>query len=200
MSVVGLVLAAGRSSRFGSEKAMALLDGRPLLDHAIDYLGDSCVSVAVSAAEGSQAADHASGLGLTVLSDRPSDPKGPLAGLNAGLQWAKGLKAELLLLTPCDTPRIPRTVAEALVATKQTAVARTASGLQPLHSIWRVEPALDAITVCFQAGRHPAVRELLGILEVSEVAFTDEAAFLNMNTAEDLALLAAETPTFDTQL
>ena len=33
--VAGLVLAAGRSTRFGSPKALALLDGRPLLEHVL---------------------------------------------------------------------------------------------------------------------------------------------------------------------
>jgi CTP:molybdopterin cytidylyltransferase MocA len=36
MSAGGLVLAAGSSSRFGSPKALAELDGRPLLQHVLD--------------------------------------------------------------------------------------------------------------------------------------------------------------------
>lgn len=36
MNVGGLVLAAGSSSRFGSPKALAELDGRPLLQHVLD--------------------------------------------------------------------------------------------------------------------------------------------------------------------
>ena len=38
MSRLGAVIAGGRSSRFGSDKAMALWQGRPLIDHAIDRL------------------------------------------------------------------------------------------------------------------------------------------------------------------
>lgn len=36
MNVGGLILAAGSSSRFGSPKALAELDGRPLLQHVLD--------------------------------------------------------------------------------------------------------------------------------------------------------------------
>ena len=36
MSAAGLILAAGSSSRFGSAKALAELDGRPLLQHVLD--------------------------------------------------------------------------------------------------------------------------------------------------------------------
>jgi CTP:molybdopterin cytidylyltransferase MocA/SAM-dependent methyltransferase len=36
MSVAAIVLAAGAASRFGSPKALAMLDGRPLLEHVLD--------------------------------------------------------------------------------------------------------------------------------------------------------------------
>lgn len=191
MKIAGLVLAGGRSSRFGSEKAMAMLEGRPLLDHAITYLRESCEALAVNAPPNSLAADHAARLGLTVLQDRPSDPKGPLAGLKAGLHWAKGLQADFLLLTPCDTPNVPAPFAAALAARMRTAAIRTASGLQPLHSIWAVEPALDALAASFEARRHPAVHDLLALLEADYVFCEPDAAFSNVNRADDLALLTA---------
>ena len=37
--VVGVILAAGRATRFGSPKVLATLDGRPLLQHVVDRLG-----------------------------------------------------------------------------------------------------------------------------------------------------------------
>ena len=47
MRLLGAVLAGGRSSRFGSDKAEALLHGRSLLDHAIEALSAQCDSVIV---------------------------------------------------------------------------------------------------------------------------------------------------------
>jgi molybdenum cofactor cytidylyltransferase len=43
----GLVLAAGRGSRFGSPKQLAWLDGRPLLEHALAAMAASPVDRAV---------------------------------------------------------------------------------------------------------------------------------------------------------
>ena len=54
-SVVGLVLAGGRSVRFGGEKAVALLDGRPLLVWAAERLRTVCANVAINVRPGTEA-------------------------------------------------------------------------------------------------------------------------------------------------
>ena len=69
----GLVLAGGRSSRFGSEKALARLNGVTLLETAVNRLSGLCREVAISAPAGSGAAALAGELGLTVLRDRSGD-------------------------------------------------------------------------------------------------------------------------------
>ena len=45
---MGLVLAGGRSVRFGGEKAVALLDGRPLVQWAAERLRSVCARVAIA--------------------------------------------------------------------------------------------------------------------------------------------------------
>jgi molybdopterin-guanine dinucleotide biosynthesis protein A len=71
--ILGAVLAGGRSSRFGSDKAMAMLDGRPLIDHAI-AAGPHCAAVVVCGR------DHP---GHVCLADRPAPDMGPLGAINA---------------------------------------------------------------------------------------------------------------------
>ena len=41
MTVAALVLAAGASSRFGSPKALAQFEGRPLLEHVLDAVREA---------------------------------------------------------------------------------------------------------------------------------------------------------------
>ncbi|HEY0340458.1 MAG TPA: NTP transferase domain-containing protein, partial [Steroidobacteraceae bacterium] len=48
-AVVGVVVAGGRSVRFGGEKAAAMLAGKPLLTWAAIRLARSCAAVAVNA-------------------------------------------------------------------------------------------------------------------------------------------------------
>ena len=45
--LLGAVLAGGRSERFGSDKALARLGGRTLLEQAVEALGAQCDAVIV---------------------------------------------------------------------------------------------------------------------------------------------------------
>src|SRR3546814_16509904 len=79
MRLLGAVLAGGRSSRFGSDKALAMLDGRTLLDHAAAALGAHVVTVVICGR-------HVPG--MHGLADRPAAAMGPLGGRNAALVHA----------------------------------------------------------------------------------------------------------------
>jgi FdhD protein len=88
-STSGVVLAGGASRRFGSDKRAAVLDGRPLLTHAIGVL-DALVDdlVVVTAAERPLPPSVALPPGVRVVDDPPG-VVGPLAGLLAGLDAAR---------------------------------------------------------------------------------------------------------------
>jgi molybdenum cofactor guanylyltransferase len=190
----GLVLAGGRASRFGADKALAELGGRSLFDAALSALGASCARLAVSAPEDAPVAGVAARRGLERLGDPPGAPRGPLAGVLAGLVWARDGGADLLATAPCDTPFLPRDLAPrlaaALGADDGAAVARAPDGLHPLCGVWRTDRA-DALAALLTEGRHPPVREVLRLLRGRTVDFEDAAAFFNVNTREDLARAAA---------
>lgn len=194
MMIAGLVLAGGRSTRFGAEKAAAMLNGQPLLQIAAAVLSPGCESVAVSAPESGEAARLAARLGLERLTDDAALPPGPLAGLLAGLVWAGRLGADLLATVPCDTPFLPADLVARLAAeideARPAAVARTADGLHPLCGVWRTGLA-PRLAAALAGGRHPPVREVLAALPAREVWFPDARAFANLNTRADLDALSA---------
>lgn len=185
----GLILAGGRSQRFGAEKALARLDGLTLLERAWRRLSPDCQGVAVSAAPGSQTAALALELGLPVLTDPPGAPAGPLAGLLAGLEWGAATGGRFLVTLPCDAPLTPDDMVPRLLAaigSGDAATARSARGLEPLCAVWRTTfaPRLAAI---LGEGRHPAVRDLLMAAGAVQVEVDAPDAFLNINTPQDLA-------------
>jgi molybdopterin-guanine dinucleotide biosynthesis protein A len=187
--VAGLVLAGGRSLRFGSEKAAALLDGRPLLLWAAGRLTKTCAAVAVSARPGTQAEALAQADGLPVLYDAQGDADGPLSGIKAGLIWAQGLGARALAVSPCDAPLLPGDLFERLIrGAEQTgaAMAWTIDGRQPLCALWPVT-ALNLVAEALTSGSHPAVWKVLEEAGANRVLFETREAFANVNTREDLA-------------
>jgi molybdopterin-guanine dinucleotide biosynthesis protein A len=191
-AVAGLVLAGGRSTRFGGEKAAAVLHGKPLLLWAVQRLQRVCREVAVSARPGTETEALAIAHGLAVLHDAPGDPDGPLAGVKAGLAWAAGLGARTLAVSPCDAPLLPDDLFVRLLeaAGEGAALAVTAEGRQPLCAVWPVS-ALGELERRLAGGAHPPTWRALQALGACEALFEPPEAFANVNTREDLAALAA---------
>ena len=189
-TLVGVVLAGGRSVRFGGEKAAALLRGTPLLLWAARRLAHNCVAVAVNTRPGTQAESLAHAAGLPVLHDAPGDAAGPLSGVKAGLAWAHGLGATTLAVSPCDVPLLPDDLFARLsvAAGSGAAMAETADGVQPLCAVWPVSALADLVRA-LAGGAHPPTWRTLEGIGAQRVRFPDAAAFVNLNTRADLAAL-----------
>jgi molybdenum cofactor guanylyltransferase len=185
---LGLILAGGRSQRFGSDKALARLDGVTLLERVLARLAPACVEVAVSAPPDGPTEALAHQLGLTCLEDPAGSPRGPLSGILAGLAWAQG-RDDVLLTLPCDAPLLPAALPARRLAAAEgapCAVARSPRGLQPLCAAWRA-PMLRVLRSALTDGLHPPVQQLLRDAGAALVDCPDDGAFLNINSVDDLA-------------
>lgn len=190
--VVGVVLAGGRSVRFGGEKAVALLGGRPLLEWAAQRLRSVCAEVAVNARPGTEGEALARAQGLPVLHDADGDALGPLAGVKAGLLWAEARGARALAVSPCDVPLLPDDLYARLLesAAGGAAMAETRDGRQPLCALWPVT-ALPTVRAALADGAHPPTWQLLERLDARRVFFEPAEQFANINTRGDLAAAEA---------
>jgi molybdopterin-guanine dinucleotide biosynthesis protein A len=180
--IAGLVLAGGQSSRFGANKALALLNGETLAARMLQMMRGDCGHVALSASE------PLPGLDFTTLPDPSGAHAGPLLGVLAGLRWAKSIGAEWLVTAPCDTPLLPEDFSKRLVETAETAGARAAviasgDGVHPLCAAWSIAllPALEAAL----AKDHPSARAFLESLGAAQLRVADEH-LININTPSDL--------------
>lgn len=170
--LTGIVLAGGRSSRFGRDKLAEPYRGAPLLGHTLDRVGALCEEVVLVLAPNAPAPPLPSALEVRIARD-PAPYEGPLAGARAGLLAAR---SELALLVGGDMPAlVPEVVDEMVRAAADPtveAVALAEGGrLRPLPSLLRVVPAARAATDLFEGG-HRRLRELLSSLRVAAV---DEA-------------------------
>jgi molybdenum cofactor guanylyltransferase len=194
--VAGLVLAGGRSVRFGGEKAVAQLDGVPLLLLAVRRLQTSCAVVAINVRPDTEALALAKASGFPILYDATGDAAGPLAGVKAGLIWAATKGALALAVSPCDAPLLPEDAFARLIEGAQggAAMAETADGRQPLCAVWPVS-ALPTLREVLEGGAHPPTWAVLERLGARKVRFDPPEVFANINTREDLAAVEAKRAT-----
>jgi len=95
---LGAIIAGGQSSRFGADKAEALLNGRTLIEHVADGLRAQCDSVIIC---GRAWGDWIS------LADWPSAGLGPLGGLSAALHYGALHGYDSVVTAGCDTLPVP---------------------------------------------------------------------------------------------
>jgi molybdopterin-guanine dinucleotide biosynthesis protein A len=193
LSIAGLVLAGGRSHRFGQDKALAQFGERTLLQLSLDRFA-VCQLRAVAVRGEGPAAEHARDLGAAVVRDGPDTAEGPLAGIAAGLAWASANGSILVAIAPCDAPLLAWSHYGRLLdemGKARAAFAITEEGEHPLCAIWR-SSLLPTLSAAMSAGRHPPVQGFLRDIGAVKVAFADARDFVNTNTPGRLEQAAME--------
>ena len=139
MKTTAIILAGGKSSRFGRDKSLLILNGQRI----VEYLVEQCYQFADEVLIVSNSDAKFRIPGVRELSDIYPE-KGPLGGIHAGLTHAKG---DTVFVTACDMPMFDLELARELVAlsSEYEAALPVADGrLQPLFAMLRRAPALRA--------------------------------------------------------
>lgn len=195
MSRSAIILAGGLSSRFGQDKGLLRLAGKPLVKHVLDAV-DNVVDeriVVVSRREDVDKYLKATRACVSIIVDK-ANVHSPLAGALTGLEEARG---EYSLLLPCDTPLASRDILLLLLelcAGRNACVPRWPNGyVEPLQAVYRTEPALEASNVALCAGKlnvQAMLDRLQCIRYVSTLVLEQLDAglktFFNINTPLDL--------------
>jgi molybdopterin-guanine dinucleotide biosynthesis protein A len=164
--VAAVVLAGGRSSRFGRDKLVEPIQGRPMLDHVIERLRGVSPEIVVVAAVGADP-EISSDIDL-VHDDAPFE--GPLAGLAAGLR-ALDPGVERVIVVGGDMPTIvPAVLARLLeaLARREAAVLADDQRARPLPLAVRRSAASQAADALLENGER-RLRALLERLDVDVI-------------------------------
>lgn len=168
MSVLGAILAGGKATRFGSDKALAVLDGRPLIDHVALSLAKQCDALIVAG----RTQD-----GYICVDDRPAPDMGPLAGLAGALAYASSNGFSHVLSVGVDAPGIP----DDLCAMLEPAPAYVVN--QPVIGYWPVS-ALGLLDEILASDERHSMLHFIERLGARSVALENSPA--NINTPADL--------------
>jgi FdhD protein len=187
--VTAAILAGGKSSRMGRNKALLDYHGAPLIATVYRALARIFSNI-------------------VVVTNSPEDypflpcPKipdiypgsGSLAGVHAALAWSA---TERVFVVACDMPHLDETLIRRLVemsAGQAAVVPESSSGLEPLHAVYS-RAVLPDFEAALQSGRVKIVDLLAAVgtkvVPAAEVAGMNSGftSFDNLNTPEDCSRL-----------
>ena len=189
-TVLGALLAGGRSRRFGSNKAFARVGGLELVHRAAGSLAPVTGTVVLIADDAGSYSDE----GFEIRPDRVPGV-GALGGIATAVAWAREEELRGAVVLACDMPFVPTALLAELARRlrEDNAVLPASSGprgLEPLCAAYGVE-CLGAIDAAIARGDRPVISFLpdiqVELLEAGDVAtFGDpETMFFNVNRPVD---------------
>ena len=102
-NIIGIILAGGKSSRFGEDKSNIRLGNKTLLDHTIDKIEKEFGEILIISNNKNYNFKNKK---IYTVKDCIEGQLGPLAGILTAMKWAKENKKNYKWIAsfPCDTP------------------------------------------------------------------------------------------------
>jgi len=190
-----IILAGGFSKRFGIDKGLVKLKGKPLVMYLLEKVAkvaDEKVIVVGSEAQRdvfSPLFEHVA----DVIVDK-YDGDGPLIGALTGFET---VQTEYSLLLPCDTPFVSSEIATLLLDScvgRSAVIPRWPNGwIEPLQAAYHTKSTIIATKKALEQGKmdmRSMISYLRGILYISTVTLQkldpELLTFFNINTFADL--------------
>jgi len=190
-----VILAGGFSKRFGQNKALVQLVGKPLILHVFDAIsGEVDETVVVVSSKYQIGGIEGLFQGKANIVVDKSRTQSPLIGASTGFGNAKG---KYSLLLPCDTPFVSSRMASLLLdlcINKSAVIPRWPNGhIEPLQAVYHTKSALTATKVALKEKKldlRSMIAHLKSIRYISTLVLkqidSELLTFFNINTLEDL--------------
>lgn len=186
MTLCAVIVAGGRSSRMGQEKAFQTVRGRRILDRVVSCLSAQASEIVLNA---NGDTDRFRDTGLRVIGDLRPHVTSPLAGLHAALNHAVESGFDAVLTVPSDTPFLAADLAQRLRAAQHPAAIAASAGQQHyLTGLWS-SSLHSAINLAVDEPRTPRLQDWARMCDAAVIEWpsTPYDPFFNVNTPEELA-------------
>jgi molybdopterin-guanine dinucleotide biosynthesis protein A len=180
--ISGYILAGGRSSRMGSDKALLMVQGEPLLQHMKNLIQPFCDQVFISGSN-----PEYSKFDVPLIPDIFSGC-GPIAGLYSSLHYSS---TEWNLIISVDVPFVNEELIRLLIANAlgcDCVIPRHESGVEPLVAMYN-RSCLPVLEEMIKIGNFK-LQNLISILDTKYLNCNDliqkhPRLFHNLNRKED---------------
>ena len=189
-NILGVVLAGGKSKRFGDDKTTAKLGNKTLLDHTIEKIEKKFDEILII----SNNEKHISiKKNVFLTKDLIEGQLGPLVGVLSAMEWIKKHKKNYnwIATFPCDTPFFDENLVDKIMncpknSSKKLFFLKSGNGRHNIFGLWSLE-LKDILLEDINKG-HRKVEEWANKVgsEIIEINDKNDYNFLNINTKEDL--------------
>lgn len=187
--MTSIVLAGGKSSRLGRNKALQVIGGKSLIQWVVDHLTTLSTEIIIATAHGEAIPCFSTAKIRTVADTHPG--KGPLAGIYSGLVASSSSRT---IVVGCDTPFLSVGLLGYMTQISSTCdvvVPRIEEKVEPLCAIYSKNCVAPARELLKQ--NELKIVELFPVVKVRYIEEDeidrfdpDHLSFFNINSQQDL--------------
>ena len=113
-NILGVVLAGGKSSRFGTNKSLSMLANNKLIEHVINKIDAYFSEILVISNDSNLKINNQK---IKIIKDCIKGHLGPLVGVLSAMKYANSFKNKYkwIITFPCDTPFFNKIIIEKMI-------------------------------------------------------------------------------------
>ena len=141
-NVLPVILAGGKSRRFGADKAVAKLGDKSLIDYTINKLEPKFAEILVITNNPIQVSKN----NIFFIKDTMSGQLGPLVGILSAMEWVKNndKNYEWIISFPCDTPFFEEVIIDKVInsqksSDKKLLFLKSGNKRHNIFGLWSIE-------------------------------------------------------------
>ena len=188
-NVLPVILAGGKSRRFGADKADAKLGDKSLIDYTINKLEPKFAEILVITNNPMQVSKN----NIFFIKDTMAGQLGPLVGILSAMEWVKNndKNYEWIISFPCDTPFFEEKIIDKVInsqksSDKKLLFLKSGNKRHNIFGLWSIELMEQLKNDINQGARK--VEDWANKIgtEIVEINSESDKSFLNINTKLDL--------------
>jgi len=187
-NILPIILAGGKSRRFGTDKAFAKLGDKSLIDYTINKLEPKFSEILVITNNPTQSSKN----NIFFIKDTITGQLGPLVGILSAMEWVKNndRNYEWIISFPCDTPFFEEKIIDKVINSQKSSdkklfFLKNGNKRHNIFGLWSIELMEQLRNDINQGARK--VEDWANKIgtEIVEINSETDKSFLNINTKLD---------------
>ena len=192
-NVLPVILAGGKSRRFGADKAVAKLGEKSLIDYTINKLEPKFAEILIITNNPKQVSKN----NIFFIKDTMAGQLGPLVGILSAMEWVKNndKNYEWIISFPCDTPFFEEKIIDKVInsqkrSDKKLLFLKSGNKRHNIFGLWSIELMEQLRNDINQGARK--VEDWANKIgaEIVEINSESDKSFLNINTIEEHMIIS----------